>query len=420
MMYGCIGKTLKHSFSKEIHALIGLYGYSLTEIPEELLEAFMIKKDFCGINVTVPYKKSVIKYLDEVDSAVLLTGAVNTVVNKNGKLFGYNTDYGAFCSLLKRNEIEVKGKRVLVLGSGGTCGTVTAALKELQAGEIHTVSRYEKKDCITYEQAMRLKNTDIIVNTTPCGMYPDNGGIPIDISCFDRLDAVVDVVYNPIRTRLVCEAKAKGIKAAGGLYMLVNQAVRSAELFTGKTLSGSLENGIYSELLKKRNIVLTGMPGCGKSTVARQLSKLLKRPVFDTDIEVERVLKKSTADIIKEYGEEFFRKYEALQVEKAQTLSGYIISTGGGTVIPDENAVKLMQNGVFYFLDRPIEKLPIDKSRPLSGTAEKLERLYKERYPVYLRLADMVVENSASLQEAAKIIAEDFLNENNDCKRTEP
>ena len=285
MKYGVIGEHLKHSFSPEIHAQIGNYQYEIKEIEPNNLEAFIKGRDFLGINVTIPYKEKVIPMLDFVDPAAIKIGAVNTVVNKDGKLYGYNTDYSGMKSLINRIGLEIKGKKVLVIGTGGTSKTATAVLSDMGAGEIIFVSHKEAPRAVSYEEVYRYHtDCEIIFNTSPVGMYPKNDGNPLELERFPRLEGVLDVVYNPIKTRLVLKAQSLGISAEGGLYMLGAQAVYASEHFFGGSVDNSVFEGVYKAvLLGKDNIVLVGMPSCGKTTVGKRLSELSGKTFVDTD-----------------------------------------------------------------------------------------------------------------------------------------
>ena len=286
MKYGLIGEKLTHSFSKEIHNLLGGYDYELCELKENELDTFFKKKDFCGINVTIPYKTSVIKYLDCIDDTAQQIGAVNTVVNKDGKLFGYNTDAFGLSSLIRKYGVDIRNKKVLILGGGGTSKTALFVAQKLGAKCVIRVSRTEKEGFVTYTEARELHtDANVLINTTPVGMYPDTEKSPIDISEFNRLEAVFDAIYNPLNSRLILAARQRGIIAAGGLYMLVAQAYKSAELFSGKSIDESLIDKTYKQVLNsRRNIVLIGMPSSGKSTIGGILSNLLKMPLFDTGL----------------------------------------------------------------------------------------------------------------------------------------
>jgi len=408
MKYGLIGEHLPHSFSAQIHSLIGGYDYKLREINREDLGAFMEKKEFEGINVTIPYKQAVMPYLDEISGEALAIGAVNTVVNRNGKLYGYNTDIGGLKALIQRTGTSLKGKKVLILGTGGTSKTAYAAAVQEGAAAAIRLSRSPKGDAVSYEEAASLHgDAEVIINTTPCGMFPDTEGLPIDLSLFPNVAAVVDVVYNPLRTRLVSEAVKRGIKAEGGLYMLVKQAVLASELFLDTKYDSILTDKVFNSVkASKENIVLTGMPSCGKSTVGGILARLTGRPMFDTDKYLEEKHGISVPEMFTRYGEPKFRDMEAEAVRELSVESGCIIATGGGAVMRAESAERLKRNGHLYFLDRPLEELVATDDRPMSRTAEALRQRYEERYPTYLSTADSVVKVRGSAEDVAKDIIE--------------
>jgi shikimate dehydrogenase len=396
MIYGCIGEHLGHSFSKEIHNRIDNYPYEIREIPRDELDSFMKSKDFVAINVTIPYKQAVIPYLDYIHPAAEEINAVNTIVNKDGKLLGYNTDFAGMSRLSERIGIHFQGKKVLILGTGGTSKTAVAVAKTKNASAIFTVSRQEKEGSITYTQATEQhSDAEIIINTTPCGMYPDNEGVPIDIDKFPKLEAVLDAVYNPLRTPLIQKALSKGFRAEGGLYMLVSQAVAAAERFTGKEYSKDITDKIYTSLLaQKENIVLTGMPGSGKSTVGRLLAQQTGRELIDTDEIIEKDTGMKISQIFEQYGEEAFRDMETAAVKEASAKNNCIIATGGGAVLRAENINALKSNGRIYFIDRPLEKLIPTEDRPLARDAEAITQRYNERYGIYCNTADAQIDGA--------------------------
>lgn len=409
MEYGLIGKNLSHSFSPELHREIGDYKYELKELSPNELSGFFSERNFKGINVTIPYKETVIPFLDEISDEAKAIGSVNTVINENGKLFGYNTDFYGLSSLIKQSGISLRGKSVLILGTGGTSKTAACVSEKLGAKNILKVSRSGNGD-ITYEEAYKkYSDTDIIINTTPCGMSPNIAETPVELKKFGNLSAVIDVIYNPVNTSLICEAKELGIPFAGGLYMLVSQAVKSAELF-GFVSKKSTEE-IYNKLLKeKQNIVLIGMPSCGKTTVGKILSEKLERKFFDSDTEIEKATGKSVPEIFAESGEGFFRAAEnTIIAEKLALLNGAVIATGGGVILSEENMRRLSQNGKIYFLDRPKELLFPTYDRPTASSSEKIEELYYKRIGLYKKYSDIAIDASKEAEETAAFITEDFL-----------
>lgn len=408
MKYGLIGEKLGHSFSKEIHNKLFDYDYELKEITPEDLEKFITNKDFSAINVTIPYKEKVMPYLDFVSDTAKKIGAVNTVVNKNGKLYGYNTDFLGLKSLILKNGIDLSGRKVLILGSGGTSKTAYAVAQNLNAREIYKVSRKKTDGYITYTELKNHTDTEIIINTTPCGMYPNIESSPLDLSDFTNLQGVVDVIYNPLQTKLVNSAKQKGIKAVGGLYMLVAQAVYAAEKFTEKEVPQSKIDEIFQIIFKsKQNIVLVGMAGCGKTTVGKKLAEELKLEFIDTD---EEIVKKYgvITDIFKIKGEKVFRDYESEVVREVSALQGYIIATGGGAVLRRENTDLLKLNGKVYFLDRPLDKLVATDDRPLSSNRSDLEKRFYERYDTYLNCCDVRIVSDGKVEDTLQSIRKDF------------
>lgn len=403
MEYGLIGEKLSHSFSAEIHGMLGAYNYNLKELSPSEIGDFLRARNFSGINVTIPYKQTVMPYLDVISKEAEQIGAVNTIVNRGGTLYGYNTDIDGLKALLYRIG-GVKGEKVLILGTGGTSKTAYAAAVALGASEIYKVSRSAALGAVSYDEAYEKHvDADVIINTTPCGMYPDITASPLDLARFEHIRAVADVVYNPLRTRLSLQAEELGIRTECGLYMLVKQALAAATLFIGTEYSEALTEKIYRRILaEKQSIVLIGMPTCGKTTVGKTIAKHLFRTFYDTDSIAEAISGASPADYIEQYGERSFRTLETEAVKKAAAECGCVIATGGGAILSEENVRLLRQNGRLYFLDRAPEKLFPSADRPLTDSRQALERKYKERYGLYISAADEVINADGSPEEIAE------------------
>ena len=394
MKYGLIGEKLGHSFSKQIHESLNDYKYELVELSKEEFDDFMIRKDFTAINVTIPYKEKVIPYLDYIDSTAEEIHAVNTIVNKNGKLYGYNTDYLGLKDLIIKNNIDVLNKKALILGTGGTSKTATAVLKNLGIKEIIYASRDKKENTITYNDIYKHNDIQIIINTTPVGMYPNINKSLIDLDQLNNVEAVIDVIYNPLKTKLIIDAEERNIKTATGLYMLVSQAVYASSIFLNKKIDKYIQDKIYNDILKeKRNIVLIGMPSCGKTSIAMELKRIVSKDFIDTDFEIEKRINKKIKDYLTEDNEEEFRDIESSVVEDISLLNNKVISTGGGIIKRKKNIELLKANGLIIFIDRDIDKLHTTTTRPLSSTKEKLVKLYNERYQTYISYADIVIKN---------------------------
>ena len=406
LIYGCIGEHLPHSFSREIHGEIGSYAYELKELTPEELPGFMTSRGFMGINVTIPYKQAVIPFLDEIDETARAIGAVNTVVNRDGKLYGYNTDLYGLTRLIRRIGLDLSGKKVLVLGTGGTSRTASYAAEKLGARVVYRVSRTSREGSLSYEDVLR-DHTDaqIILNTTPCGMFPRPAEQPLSLESFTRLEGVADAIYNPLRSHLVLDARSRGIPAEGGLYMLVAQAVRASELFLNMSYPDDLTDQIYDRILRrKENLVLIGMPGSGKSAVGKILTKTTGKPLADTDQLIVEKAGKSIPEIFREEGEPAFRDLESEIIRELSLQGGQVISTGGGAVLRPENVTLLRQNGRLFWLDRAPDSLVPTDDRPLADTAAKMKQLYQEREPVYRASADMIIPVFGTPEDTASLI----------------
>ena len=405
--YGCIGKKLTHSFSKDIHAKLADYKYELIELAEEEIQPFFEEKDFEAINVTIPYKQTVIPYLDSVSEIAQKIGAVNTIVNRGGKLYGYNTDYYGMKALIERVGLDLQNKKVLILGTGGTSKTARVVATDMGAAEILTVSRRSADGHITYDEAQTVHyDAQIIINTTPSGMYPDCESKPIDISLFDRLEGVIDAVYNPLCTNFVLDAKLKGVKAEGGLYMLVMQAVVAVEKFLDIKIEKKVADEVFASVLSvKENIVLTGMPGSGKSTVGKLLN-IDGYEFVDTDEQIEKRCGTTIKELIAAKGEKYFRDLETDVIREVSSQGCKIISTGGGAILREENIRCLKRNGRIFFIDAELSRLRATDDRPLSNTEDKLVKLYNERIDIYRSTADVTVPDMETAEAEAKYILE--------------
>ncbi len=403
MKYGLLGGKLAHSFSPLIHSVYGNYEYTLFPVAPEDLSSFFRERCFDGINVTIPYKQTVIPFCDNLSPIAKRLNSVNTITVKNDVLCGDNTDYAGFSYLLKKGGITVQGKKTLILGSGGSSHTVQAVCEDEGAREIVVVSRTGK---VNYENLFSHADAEVIINTTPVGMYPDNGKSPVDLGQFPKLEAVADIIYNPQRTALLLQAEKLGVKHINGMPMLAAQAKYSSELFTGTSLDDALiEKAVDVVSKATRNIVFIGMPGSGKSTIGAMIAKKLGRKFFDTDKMVKKISGRTPAEIIKTDGEPTFREIEKQAALEAGKQTSAVIATGGGIVLDDRNIDALRQNGYLIFLDRYIDNLET-KNRPLSSGADALKKLYDKRYPLYKKYADMTVDSNSDLKVTVEKIYE--------------
>lgn len=400
MICGLLGRKLGHSYSPQIHAHLGDYEYRIFEREPENVGDFLKNGDFHGINVTIPYKKDVIPFLAELSPAAQRMGAVNTIVRRpDGSLIGHNTDYFGFRSMVERSGLSVAGRKVLVLGSGGASNTVVVVLKELGA-QVIVVSRSGENN---YENLHLHADAAVIVNATPVGMYPNTGKAPLDLGQFPNLEGVLDVIYNPARTQLLLDAEAKGLVTMNGLWMLVAQAKESAEWFAAHTISDEKIAQIHKLLrLQMENIILVGMPGCGKSTVGQLLAEKTGKKFIDADAALEEAAGRKITDIIPNDGVEAFRAMETETLSNLGKQSGLVLSTGGGCVTKERNYNLLHQNGTIVWLTRDLSVLPTD-GRPLSQSG-KLEEMFRQREPMYRRFADITISNDGTPAETVQKI----------------
>ncbi len=398
MKYGLIGERLGHSFSPEIHAKIADYAYELREIAKADLDAFMQARDFEAINVTIPYKTAVMPYLYEIEESARRIGAVNTVVRRGGKLYGYNTDYAGMAYLADSIGLHVENKKVLILGSGGTSLTAATLFADRGASQVLRVSRTPSGDGIISYDEVYQKHTDaaVIVNTTPVGMYPNAAGCAVDLSYFSRLEGVLDAVYNPLRTTMVERAKARGIPATGGLGMLVAQAVYASEHFTGTAYDKTVIDSILADVVReKEHLILIGMPSSGKSTVGRAIAERLGRDFIDIDDEIVAFAGCEIPQIFAAQGEEQFRHMESFVL--SETLfkrTGCVIATGGGAILKEENVEAMHRTGRVFWIDRPLDELTPTADRPTASDREAIEKRYWERYELYRAAADSRIDGA--------------------------
>lgn len=400
MKCGLLGLKLWHSYSPQIHSRLGNYSYRLFEKEPHELEDFLRNGDFIGLNVTIPYKKSVIPYLQELSPTAKRLGAVNTIVRRSdGSLIGHNTDYFGLKTMIIHSGVNLSGKKVLILGSGGASNTAAAVAIEL-GGQAVVISRHGENN---YSNLSLHPDASVIINATPVGMFPNVDESPISLALFPQLEAVYDLIFNPAHTTLLMEAEHRGIKAVNGLLMLVAQAKESAEWFTGTSIADHCIQDIYVQMQKQmQNIVLIGMPGCGKSTIAQALSRRTGKTVIDSDSEIVYIANQSIPDIFSKVGEDGFRKLETEVLHQLGKKSGVIISTGGGCITRSENYPSLHRNGKIIWIQRELNQLPIE-GRPLSQK-QQLEEMYNQRRPLYEAFADYIVDNNGTIEETVNKI----------------
>lgn len=402
MDYFILGKSLPHTLSPDIHKEFGL-NYGAIEIEEDMLKAFVLSKNFKGFNVTIPYKEKILPFLDVADCEAQKIGAVNTVLLKGGKLYGYNTDAGGMERALSRANINLKGKTVCILGSGGTAKTARFVAQRLGARRIFNVGRTGE---INYQNVYENADTEIIINTTPVGMYPDIEGRPVDLSGFPKLSGVFDAVYNPLKTSLILQAEELKTNASGGLFMLVEQARLSYSIFSGAKSGEDLSEKVFNKLLYlRKNIVLCGMPGSGKTTVGALVASRLNRPFYDTDNLIEKKAGLAVSEIFEKYGEAAFRKMETEIISEVSRVTGAVIATGGGTLADPKNRENLLKNGLGAYIKRDLALLE-RKGRPLSKDDDALKALLFARGPVYENFSALKINNENAQDAAEEIIRE--------------
>jgi shikimate dehydrogenase len=407
--YGLIGEKLGHSFSKTIHQKLGLYDYTLFELNEKQFEFFMNERKFEGINITIPYKEKVLQYCDVLDESVQAIQAANTIVKDGDQLVAYNTDYEGLKFSLAYEGIDLKDKIVLILGTGGTSKTIQFLCKNLNAKEVLVVSRTPSQNTLSYPEAYQRNDIDIIINATPVGMYPNLTEVPINLEYFTHCRALVDVIYNPLKSQLLLDAETRHMKTSNGLLMLIAQAVFAAEKFSRQSIDPTIIHSLYQNLLKENtNIVLIGMPSSGKSSLGKRLGQSMHRKWLDVDQLIEESTHQKITDIFSFEGEAVFRNLEKETIQSISKERGIIISTGGGSILDPENIIALKQNGVIFYLERDLDHLMIEDHRPLAKNKEALKDLYYKRQPLYLNSADVVIKNNENIEQALVLIQEKF------------
>ena len=408
MQRGLIGAKLGHSFSKIIHEMFGKYQYDLIELPESELKDFLKQRNFAGINVTIPYKKKVLEAVDYIDHNCLKIGSCNTIVNRHNKLYAYNTDYDGFDYMLKKHHVNILNKKVVILGDGGAAAAVKAVIQNYQPAYLVSCKKHFSEHTISYEKLYADYNdAEILINTSPVGMYPNNDADLVELTKFKNLALVIDIIYNPLKTKLLIAAQDSNISTIGGLEMLVAQAVYAYQHFTDQKVAAAEIDKIYQKIYESKiNYVLIGMPGAGKSTIAQALKKQLHKEVIDIDEEIEKYLQMSIKTYLSQHTEAEFREIETAITKKVAKRNSVIIATGGGIVLNPENIAALKQNGKIIYLKRAVANLAITDSRPLSKNRKNLEKMYQKRHPMYVKSADYIIDNNKSCSNCVQQIVE--------------
>lgn len=419
MRAGLVGGKLGHSFSKPIHEKLADYTYDLIPLTEEEFHEFFRKKEFDAVNVTIPYKEKVMQYCDVIDEKASAIHAVNTIVNRDGKLYATNTDFAGLKQMIQHNGVEICGKVCCILGTGGTSKTAEAVLHDMGAEKIYIAGRNKTAPVISYEDLEKYQEIQVFVNATSVGMYPNNEECLIDLKKFPNVEAVVDVIYNPLKTRICQQAEAMGLRAVNGLEMLVAQAKYAVEFFLDTEIADSETDRIVAEMKKNMmNLVLIGMPGCGKSTIGKKTAKEIGKKFVDLDKEIEKEAKRTIPEIFEKYGEERFRQIEKEVCARIAKEHGQVISCGGGIIKHPENMENLRQNGIVFHIRRNVNALSVGGDRPLSTSREKLREMERERMPLYQKYSDVEIQNNTIFKLAVQKVKEGY-DEIFDHKRTE-
>lgn len=409
MRAGLVGGKLGHSFSKPIHEKLADYTYDLIPLTEEEFHEFFRKKEFDAVNVTIPYKELVMQYCDVIDEKASAIHAVNTIVNRDGKLYATNTDFAGLKQMMQHNGVEIYGKVCCILGTGGTSKTAEAVLRDMGAEKIYIAGRNKTAPVISYENLEQYQEIQVFVNATSVGMYPQNEQCLVDLRRFPNAEAVVDVIYNPLKTKICQQAEELGLLSVNGLEMLVAQAKYAVEFFLDTEIADSEIHQIVAEMEKDMmNLVLIGMPGCGKSTIGKKAAKEIGKRFVDLDEEIEKEAQMTIPEIFEKHGEKRFREIEHAVCGRFAKEHGQVISCGGGIVKDRRNMEMLRQNGVVFHIRRNLNALAVGGDRPLSTSRERLRQMERERMPLYQKYSDIEIENNTVFKQAVQKVKEGY------------